>query len=278
MTATTANETVPPLVKRSHPTRWIGAAISIVVLGAIVYAFSQGQIGWSVVGEYVFSPRILRGLGNTIIVSFLAMALGLLIGFIVAMMRLSPNPVTNNIARLFVWFFRGTPLYLQLLLWFNLGLVFPTVWSPFGEFPMTQVMTTFTATLLGLGINEGAYLAEVIRGGILSVDPGQAEAGHAIGLGKRKIMWRIVVPQAMPTVIPTIGNEAIGMLKNSSLAAAISFTELLTSSQQIYFLNGRVMELLFVASIWYLVMTSITSIGQYYLERHFNRSRGRKTA
>ena len=278
MTATTADETVPPLVKRSHPTRWIGAALSIIVLGAIVYAFSQGQIGWSVVGEYVFSPRILRGLGNTIVVSFLAMVLGLLIGFVVAMMRLSPNPVTNTIARLFVWFFRGTPLYLQLLLWFNLGLVFPTLWSPFGELPMTQVMTTFTATLLGLGINEGAYLAEVIRGGILSVDPGQSEAGHAIGLGKRKIMWRIVVPQAMPTVIPTIGNEAIGMLKNSSLAAAISFTELLTSSQQIYFLNGRVMELLFVASIWYLVMTSITSIGQYYLERHFNRSRGRKSA
>lgn len=266
------------LVKRPNPWRWVGAGVSVVILGAIVLAFARGQIAWSVVGQYLFSPRILNGLVATIIVSLLAMALGLAIGFVVALMRLSPNPVTKSIAGLYVWLVRGTPLYLQLLMWFNLGLIFPTLWSPFGEFPMTQLMTTFTATLLGLGINEGAYLAEVIRGGILGVDPGQSEAGHAIGLGRGKIMFRIVIPQAMPTVIPTIGNEAIGMLKNSSLAAAISYTELLTSSQQIYFLNGRVMELLFVASIWYLVLTTITSVGQGWLERYFNRSKTRKSA
>lgn len=268
----------PSLAGRPHPSRWLGGALSLAVIVAIVVAFARGQIDWSVVARYVFSPNILQGVVNTILVSVIAMILGLVLGLLVALMRLSRNPVTNNVAKLYVWVFRGTPLYLQLLIWFNLALVFPTLWIPgLGTVSTTVVMTTFVAAVLGLGINEGAYLAEVIRGGIVSVDLGQTEAAQAIGLNRRQMMFRIILPQAMPTVIPTIGNEAIGMLKNTALAAAISYTELLTSAQKIYYINGRVMELLFVAAIWYLVATTITSIGQHWLERHFTRSRRRRT-
>jgi polar amino acid transport system permease protein len=268
----------PSLTGRPHPTRWLGAALSLAVIVAIVVAFARGQIDWSVVGRYVFSPSILQGVVNTVIVSVVAMLLGLVLGLVVALMRLARNPVTNNVAKLYIWVFRGTPLYLQLLIWFNLALVFPTLWFPgVGTVSTTAVMTTFVAAVLGLGINEGAYLAEVIRGGIMSVDLGQTEAAQAIGLNRRQMMLRIVLPQAMPTVIPTIGNEAIGMLKNTALAAAISYTELLTSAQKIYYINGRVMELLFVAAIWYLVATTITSFGQHWLERYFNRSKRRRS-
>lgn len=268
----------PSLLSRPHPTRWLGAALSLAVIVAIVVAFARGQIDWAVVGRYVFSPTILQGVVNTVIVSVVAMVLGLVLGLVVALMRLARNPVTNNVAKLYIWVFRGTPLYLQLLIWFNLALVFPTLWIPgLGTVSTTAVMTTFVAAVLGLGINEGAYLAEVIRGGIVSVDLGQTEAAQAIGLNRRQMMFRIVLPQAMPTVIPTIGNEAIGMLKNTALAAAISYTELLTSAQKIYYINGRVMELLFVAAIWYLVATTITSFGQHWLERYFNRSKRRRS-
>lgn len=262
---------------RRHPLRWLAAAATLCVLGAIGYVFANGDLEWSVVPDYITSSVILEGFKNTVIISVLAMIVGLLLGVVFAVMRLSKNPVTSAVAWLYVWLFRGTPVLVQLLIWFNLALFFPSVGIPgiFHE-QTVHVITPFVAALLGLGINEGAYLAEVIRGGILSVDPGQREAAAAFGLGGRRTLTKIILPQAMTAILPTVGNEAIGMLKMSSLATVISYSELLQSSQSIYFVNGRVVELLFVASFWYLVATSVTSVGQYYIERHFGKSQARQ--
>jgi len=194
-----------------------------------------------------------------------------------AVMRMSQNPVTNAVAGLYIWFFRGTPVLLQLLLWFNLALVFPTVNLVFWHGDMVDIMTPFLAALLGLGINEGAYMTEIVRGGILSVDRGQTEAALTIGMSHTGTMGRVVLPQAMRVITPTMGNEFIGLLKNSSLAAVIAYAELLRAAQKIYFVNYKVMELLIVAAAWYLIVVSIFTIGQMYLERYFGRGQSHET-
>jgi polar amino acid transport system permease protein len=262
---------------RPHPWRWVSGFLALSGLVGVGVVLANAQIEWSVVPQYLFSSAVLSGLQKTILISVLAMAMGLMISVIFAVMRLSPNPVTSGIAWLYVWLFRGTPVFLQLLMWFNLALILPQIHIPgVVDAETTAVITPFLAALLGLGINEGAYLTEIIRGGILSVDSGQTLAAKAHGLSKRQTLRRIVLPQAMPAILPTIGNEAIGMLKFSALATVIGYTELLNSVQSIYFINAHVMELLFVAAFWYLVATSITSIGQYYLEHHFGRSQARR--
>ncbi|WP_079317333.1 amino acid ABC transporter permease [Microbispora sp. GKU 823] len=271
---------IPPedrLHARSHPMRWVTGALVLVVLGFLVLSFARGQIDWGVVRGFLTAQKILSGFAQTILISVLAMLIGIALGTCFAVMRLSANPVVSTIAWLYVWLFRGTPVLLQLMMWFNLSLIFPTLGVP-GLFQAQtiNVVTPFVAALLGLGINEGAYLTEVIRGGILSVDAGQTEAASALGLSRRTALAKVVLPQAMPAIIPPIGNEAIGMLKTSSLAATISYTEILTNAQQIYYVNGKVMELLIVAAFWYLVATSVTSVGQYYLERRFHRSAVRR--
>ncbi|MGW0805103.1 amino acid ABC transporter permease [Nonomuraea sp. NPDC002799] len=258
---------------RPHPLRWVTGAVVLALLALLILAFAQGQIDWGVVGEYFTAGKILSGFAHTLLISVLAMILGIALGTCFAVMRLSANPVVSTIAWLYVWLFRGTPVLLQLMIWFNLSLIFPTLGIPgLFEAQTINVITPFVAALLGLGINEGAYLTEVIRGGILSVDAGQAEAASALGLSRRTTLRKVVLPQAMPAIIPPIGNEAIGMLKTSSLAATISYTEVLTNAQQIFYVNGKVMELLFVCAFWYLIATSVTSVGQYYLERRFGRS------
>jgi polar amino acid transport system permease protein len=200
------------------------------------------------------------------------MILGLFLGVIFAVMRLSHNPVTSGVAWLYVWLFRGTPVLLQILLWFNLALIFPTIGLPFvGSDKTINIITPFVAALFGLGVNEGSYLTEIIRAGIQSVDEGQTEAASALGLSRVKSLKGIILPQAMRIILPPIGNETIGMLKTSSLAAIISYSELLNQAEKIYYVNARVMELLFVAGAWYLVATSMLTIGQYYLERHLSR-------
>lgn len=265
------------LHERPHPLRWVTGAAVLALLVLLVYAFAQGDISWSVVGKNVFTKSIFKGFLNTILLSVLAMLLGIALGTVFAVMRLSSNPVTSTVAWLYVWLFRGTPVFLQLLIWFNLALIFPHIHIPgIVDAQTIHVITPFTAALLGLGINEGSYLTEVIRGGIISVDQGQSEAAASVGMSNLRMMRYVILPQAMPAIIPPIGNEVIGMLKTSALAAAISYAELLTASQKVYYVNGRVMELLFVAAIWYLAATSVTSVGQYYLERRFGRSAVRR--
>jgi len=253
--------------------RILGAAIVIAILVFLIYSFANGKLDWSQFSKYLTAKTILRGVVNTILISFLSMVLGLVLGTVFAIMRLSNNVVLSTVAWFYVWLFRGTPLLLQLLLWYNLALIFPTI----GPFETVTVMTPLVAALLGLGINEGAYLAEIIRGGIVSVDHGQEEAGRALSFSGRQRMRYIVLPQALPAIVPAIGNETVGMMKTSSLAAVISFNELLTGAQMIYFRNGAIIELLFVAAFWYLVVVSVTSAVQFFIERSLANRRGTST-
>src|SRR5438270_6492066 len=207
-----------------HPWRFVSAGIVIAFLAFIVLSFAHAQIDWSVVKQYLTTETVLIGLEHTVLISVLAMVLGLLLGVIFAIMRLSANPVTSAVAWLYVWLFRGTPVLLQLLLWFNLALVWPTISVPgIFEDRTVNVISPFVAALLGLGVNEGAYLTEVVRAGILSVDEGQWAAASTLGLSRLQTLRLIVLPQAMRVIIPPIGNESIGMLKFSSLASVISY-------------------------------------------------------
>ncbi|POR47181.1 amino acid ABC transporter membrane protein (PAAT family) [Bosea psychrotolerans] len=278
MSATTTDSELPVLanvarVKLSHPSRWVVAIACLVGLALIVRAFALGQIEWTFVGRFLTAQAIVTGFANTMLMTILAMALGILLGLIAALMRLSVNPVARVVAGAYIWFFRGTPVYLQLLLWFNLALIFPTMGIPgLWEARTVDVMTPFLAALLGLGVCQGAYTAEVIRAGITSVDAGQVEAAKAVGMTGPQVMRHVVLPQALRVITPPIGNEVIGMLKHTSLAAVISYNEIMHTASMIYFVNNRVIEMLIVCSIYYLATVTLLSIGQSWLERHLGRA------
>lgn len=261
------------LKERAHPWHWVAGLVTLGVLFALVWAFAHSMIVWSVTVDWLFDHRILGGLGRTLELTAISLVCGIVIGMLVALMRMSANPVASGVAWLFVWIFRGTPELLQLLVWFNLAMVFPTIHIPgLVHTQMIHVMTPLVAAAIGLSINTGAYMSENIRGSILSVDSGQREAAAALGLGRWTTNRKVVLPQAMPSLLPAIGNHAIGLLKFTSLASTISYTELLGQAQQIYFNNAHIMELLFTVAIWYLVATTATSILQYYIERWYGRS------
>lgn len=261
-----------PVARRLHLGRWLAAILILLLLAAIGRAFAQGQIEWSYVGRFLTVPAILAGIRNTLVMAVLAMALGIAIGVAVAIMRLSSNPVLKTVAVGYTWLFRGTPLILQLLLWFNLALVFPTIGIPgIWSGRAVDLITPFVAALLGLGINQGAYTSEVVRAGMLSVDAGQTEAAQAIGMGRFHALRRIVLPQAMRVVLPPLGNEFIGLVKATSLASVIQYPEVLHAAENIYYANSRVIELLIVAGLWYLLVVSILTPAQMLLERRFAR-------
>jgi len=260
------------IVPRRHIGRIIGAAIVCLALAAIVRAFAVGQIEWNYVAEFLTVEAILKGLVNTIVMAILAMLLGIALGVVFAVMRLSANPVLSMTAVGYIWFFRAVPALLQLLLWFNLALVFPTLGIPgLFAFKTVDVMTPFVAALLGLGIQQGAFTAEVVRAGLLSVDNGQYEAAQTLGMTRLKLLRRIIMPQAMRVIVPPIGNEFIGMVKLTSLASVIQFAEILHSAQNIYYANSRVIELLIVAAIWYLVVVTVLSLVQGRIEAYYAR-------
>jgi polar amino acid transport system permease protein len=264
--------------------RWIAAAIVLVFAAALIYSFAtNSRVQWSVVGNYLFDPRVLRGVRATLELTVVSMAIGILLGVILAVMRLSPNPVVKSASWLYIWFFRGTPVLLQILFWgIGISALYPkiSIGIPFGG-PViasgnaNHLITLFVAAILGLGLNEGAYMAEIVRAGIISVDEGQHEAAQSLGMTRLQTMRRIVLPQAMRVIIPPTGNETISMLKTSSLVSVIAYQELLYSVQLIYAANYKQIPLLIVASIWYLVLTTILSIGQYYIERRFGRGTSR---
>lgn len=260
------------IAREPHWFRWLSAALIVLGLAAIARAFANGQIEWSYVSRFITAKVILEGIVNTMMMAVLAMALGISLGIVVAIMRLSPNPVLKTVAAGYTWLFRGTPLILQLLLWFNLALVFPTIGIPgLWSARAVEIMTPFFAALLGLGINQGAYTSEVMRAGMLSVDIGQYEAAQAIGMGRLRALRRIILPQAMRVVIPPLGNEFIGMVKATSLASVIQYPEVLHNAENIYYANSRVIELLIVAGLWYLLVVSILTPLQMLLERRFAR-------
>ena len=237
---------------------------------------SQGKINWGAIPDYFFDDRILDGVGKTLLLTVLSMVIGIVGGVMLAVMRLSKNPVTSSIAWFYIWFFRGTPVLVQLIVWFNLGLVFEYInLGPFYKDEWSDFMTPFLTALLGLGLNEAAYMAEICRAGLLSVDEGQTEASHALGMSHAKTLRRIVIPQAMRVIVPPTGNEVINMLKTTSLVSVVQYPELLRAAQDIGQTSGAPAEMLFLAAAWYLLMTSIFSIGQYYLERYYARGSSR---
>ncbi|MFJ9891861.1 amino acid ABC transporter permease [Streptomyces sp. NPDC091280] len=259
-----------------HYGRYVSALIAIGILVAIVYAFGQGKINWHAVPDYFFDHRIMTGVYKTLLLTVLSMVIGIVGGIGLAVMRLSKNPVTSSIAWFYIWFFRGTPVLVQLFLWFNLGLVFEYInLGPIYKNYWSDFMTPLLTALLGLGLNEAAYMAEICRAGLLAVDEGQTEASHALGMSHAKTLRRIVIPQAMRVIVPPTGNEVINMLKTTSLVAAVQYPELFRYAQDIGQNSGAPVEMYFLAASWYLIMTSVLSVGQYYVERYYARGSSR---
>lgn len=267
-----------------HPGRWVAAAVMAVLVAMLVhFLVAQHKLRWDVVGSYLFDHQVLIGVERTVLLTLGCMAIGIVLGLALAVARMSPNPVVKGVAWVYIWFFRGTPVLVQLLFWFFLPSVVSSlsVGVPFGpSFLHTDAKTLITqlvSVLLGLGLNEAAYMAEIARAGILSVDPGQTEAAQALGMRRVQTLRRIVLPQAMRVIIPPTGNETISMLKTTSLASTIGYLELLGTAQAIYARNYLIIPLLLCISLWYLAMTSVAYVGQHFLERRFGRGTARST-
>lgn len=261
-----------------HPGRWVATAVILVLLAMFINSLLTNQrFQFDVVGQYLFSDPILRGLRNTLILTALAMAIGIGGGVLLAVMRLSPNPVLSSASAVYIWLFRGTPIIAQLVFWSFLAFFYPRLGLgiPFGpvffSVDTNSVISVFAAALLGLGLNEAAYMAEIVRGGIQSVDGGQTEAAGALGLSRVQTLRRVVLPQAMRVIIPPTGNETISMLKTTSLVVVIGYYELFVAAQTIYSRTFQIAPLLIVALIWYLALTSVLSIGQGFVERRYGR-------
>ncbi|TKI07013.1 amino acid ABC transporter permease [Martelella alba] len=246
----------------------ITALISILILLLIIRIVISGAINWPVTAAFFFHPAILNGLVMTLQLTVLSMLAGIILGTLLATMSISRYRVVNGAAALYIWLFRGTPLLVQLIFWFNIALVFPVVGFGSWQISVNALITPFIAAVLGLGLNEGAYMAEIVRAGLNAVDSGQTEAAHSLGLSRTKVMTHVVFPQALRIITPPTANQIIGMLKNTSLVSVIGAQELLTRSEDIYARNFHVIELLVVASIWYLILTTVASGLQYWLERH----------
>lgn len=252
-------------------------AIAVLFAMGVHTVTTNERFNWPIERKYVFSDQILHGVSVTLQLTIASMAIGVVLGVILAVMRLSQNPVVSGAAWMYIWAFRGTPLLVQLLLWANLGALFPSLslGIPFGhEFVTRQTFTlipSVAAALLGLGLNEAAYMAEIVRAGILSVGEGQIDAAESLGMRRLMIMRRIVLPQAMRVIVPPTGNETISMLKSTSLVAYVPYVELLFAAQNIYTRNYQVMPMLIMASLWYLGITSILMTGQFYVERFYAR-------
>ena len=261
-----------------HPGRWV-AVVGIAVLIAMVVSslIRNSNWKWDYVRGYFTFSTIVHGILITLELTLFAMALGIALGIILAVMRLSENPIVSGAAWFYTWFFRGTPVLVQLIFWVNLAALYPnlSLGIPFGPTFVTgdtnSVIPILLAATLGLGLNEGAYMSEIVRAGILSVDHGQTEAAQALGMGRLLIMRRVVLPQAMRVIIPPTGNEVISMLKTTSLVAFIGVADLLGAAKDIYGNNFLIVPLLVVASLWYLIMTSVLTVIQYYIERYYAR-------
>jgi len=261
-----------------HPGRWIVTALILVGCAMLVHSLVVNpRFQWPVVRQYFVSHSILLGLLRTLELTVIAMSVGIVLGVALAMMRVSPNPIMARASWCYVWFFRGTPLLIQLIGWNFISAIYPRIsfGIPFGPSfvggSANHVITTFVAAILGLGLNEGAYMAEIVRAGLISVDRGQLDAALALGLTRRKAMIGVVLPQALRVIIPPTGNETIGMLKLSSLVSVIALPELLYSAQVIYSRTFQTIPLLIVAGLWYIIVSTILSAGQFYIERHFGR-------
>jgi len=272
--------TVVPL---RHPMRWVAVAVLAVLVAMLVHSLTVNSAWkWDYVRGYFTYSTIMSGIWITIQLTVLSMVIGVVLGVVLAVMRLSPNPVLSTCAWAYIFFFRGTPVLVQLLFWFNFAYLFSnlSIGVPFGpEFhtwDTNSLISPFTAAVLGLGLNEAAYMAEIARAGLLSVGAGQAEAAAALGMSRGLALRRVILPQAMRVIVPPTGNETISMLKTTSLVIVISLNDLLGAASDIYNASpGLQIPLLVTASLWYLLLTSVLYVGQYFLEKRFGRGTNR---
>lgn len=267
-----------PVIHRRNWGAWVFGALVLAAVSAVVLAGIRARIlDLSVVADYILSPMILTGAMNALVLGTLALAIACVIGFVAALMRVSGNPILVAVSSTYVYLFRGTPMLIQLIFWFNavpimfpdITIALPFMAEPLIDAPTTAVVTPFLAALAGLSLAEGAYMSEIIRGGILAVDCGQRAAATALGMTRRQVLAQVVVPQAGRIIIPAFGNQYIMLLKSSSLASAIGYLELLRVVTDIYSSNFLVVELLMVAAFWYLVLTAFATAIQTLLEKVF---------
>ena len=248
-----------------------GQSVSALIVVALLAMFTASQAAnpnmeWGVAAQFMFHPVILGGVGVTIQLSVLAMLISIVLALVIALMIQSQNKVASVIGRVYVWFFRGVPMLVQVLLWYNLAVLFPTIFG----YSTNSLISGFSAGLIALSLAESGYMAEVIRGGLLSVPAGQMDAGMSLGLTRGEALRKIVLPQSIRVIIPPTGNQFIGMLKATSLVSVIGGSDLLTRAQLVYGQNFKILPLLIVAVLWYLILVTVASIGQHFLEKHFN--------
>lgn len=298
---TTNGDDTIKVVPVRHYGRWVGGFVALIVILMLAHTMISkvptGQIAcrtvnglrschrvvnwrfsWNVVFQYFTTSDVLHGLLKTLELTVLAMLIGIVGGVLLAIMRLSSSRLLSSTAWSYTWFFRGTPVLVQLLFWFNIAALYKTMSIGVPFFHLTflnlnvnSIFTPFPAAVLALGTNEAAYFSEIARSGLIAVDEGQFEAASSLGMARGQTLRLVVLPQAMRVILPPTGNEVISMLKTSSLASAVGVIELLGATDNISAANYQVMPLLIVASLWYLIVTTVLSIGQFYLERHFAR-------
>ena len=269
-------------IRLRHPWRMVFAVLLILIFALFVIdAAFRPAYDWPAVGKYLFDRRISMAALVTIELTVFSMVIAIILGVILAVMRLSPNPVVKSVAWFYLWIFRGTPVYVQLTIWGLISLIYTSIdiglpfMTPWISFSTNAALNTFTLAIIGLALNEAAYMAEIVRAGLLSVDKGQEEAAVALGMSWSQTMTRVILPQSMRVIIPPTGNEVISMLKTTSLVTAVPFSlELFTRSRDISAETFNPIPLLIVASIWYLFFTSILMVGQYFLEKRFSRGVG----
>jgi polar amino acid transport system permease protein len=263
--------------------KWLAWAATIAVALGVGWSVANNKnFEWGVVGQWLTAGSILRGLWVTLGLTVVSMLIGVALGLVLAVGRLSDARLPRMLSGLYIWFFRGTPLLVQLIFWYNLSTLFPTlgIGIPFGPSFMSwktnDVITPLTAAIAGLALNEAAYMAEIIRGGLLSVDRGQFETAEAFGMTRLRALRRIIIPQAMRSIVPPTGNQLISMIKATSLVSVIAMGDLLYSVQAVYNRTFEVVPLLLVAVLWYLLITSILNAGQSVVEKYY--ARGDKAA
>lgn len=271
-------------VPERHPLRWVATVVVAVLAAQLIHMLvTNPNFEWDVVLRYFNTESVGRGLWTTLKLTVIAMAVGIVLGVLLAVCRLSGNWLVRSLAALYIWFFRGVPALVQLIFWFNLSALMPrlSIGIPFGpefaQWETNALITPLLAAILGLGLNEGAYMAEIVRGGLMSVDHGQTEAAQALGMSRTRTLFRVVLPQAMRFIVPPTGSQVINMLKATSLVSVIALSDLLYTVQAIYNRTFQTIPLLLVACVWYLVITSILYVGQSFIERHYARGSNRTT-
>lgn len=281
--ASAADDDALPVARTRHPWRWLAAAIALVLVGQFVHGLvTNPGWDWPTFARYFTAASVLSALKITVELTFWGTLFGFLLGIWLAVARLSKIPVLQVISWAYVWAFRSIPLIVQLLFWFNIAYLYKrlSLGIPFGPafltFDVNGVISGFTAAVIGLALHQAAYSAEIIRAGIISVDPGQLEAAKSLGLPWRRQFFTIVAPQAMRGILPNAANEVISLFKGTSIVSVMAIAELFYQVQVIFGRNGRVVPLLMVATVWYIVLTSVLTVAQYYIERHFAKGGSRE--